>query len=141
MDTISKNRRSWNMSRIRSKNTKPELIVRSFLHGMGYRFRLHRKDLPGIPDIVLPKHKTVILVHGCFWHRHSGCNYAYSPKSNVDKWNKKFTENMLRDAKVADEIRRLGWQSITIWECDVLSGKYEDALIEKLGKIDRINNV
>ncbi|MBU1162905.1 MAG: DNA mismatch endonuclease Vsr, partial [Proteobacteria bacterium] len=86
MDIISKEKRSWNMSRIRGKDTKPEIIVRSMLHRMGYRFRLHRKDLPGKPDIVLPKYKTVIFVHGCFWHRHKGCKYAYTPKSRVKFW-------------------------------------------------------
>jgi DNA mismatch endonuclease (patch repair protein) len=92
-DTISPARRSWNMSRIRSKNTKPEIVVRSTLHKMGFRFRLHRKDLPGTPDIVLPKHNTVIFVQGCFWHRHQGCKYAYTPKSRAEFWEKKFAEN------------------------------------------------
>lgn len=119
MDTISKERRSWNMSRIRSKNTKPELIVRSLLHRLGYRFRLHRKDLPGIPDIVLPKYKTVIFVHGCFWHRHPGCKYAYTPKSNIDKWEKKFNENVQRDIHVQEKLRKLKWNTIIVWECEL----------------------
>ena len=124
------------MSRIRSKDTKPELIVRSFLHRMGYRFRLHRKDLPGIPDIVLPRYKSVILVHGCFWHRHPGCKYAYSPKSNVAKWNKKFEDNIQRDIQVKEELKVLGWTIITIWECEVLSKTYEPTLIEDLEKLN-----
>jgi DNA mismatch endonuclease, patch repair protein len=132
MDSISKKRRSWNMSRIRSKDTKPELIVRSFLHRKGYRFRLHKKDLPGIPDIVLPKFKIAVLVHGCFWHRHSGCKYAYSPKSNVAKWNKKFEDNVKRDEKVNKDLKSLGWNTITIWECEVLSGEYEYILTSEL---------
>ena len=101
VDNLTQEKRSWNMSRIKDKNTKPELVVRSILHRMGYRFRLHRKDLPGKPDIVLPKYKTVIFVHGCFWHRHKGCKYAYQPKSRVDFWQKKFKGNIdfLRSGK------------------------------------------
>ena len=87
------------MSRIRSKDTIPEVRVRSFLHRAGFRFRLHVKDLPGSPDIVLPKHRTAIFVHGCFWHRHSGCKYACTPKSRVDFWNKKFQQNIDRDRR------------------------------------------
>jgi len=83
MDNLTKEKRSWNMSRIKGKDTKPELYVRSILHSLGYRFRLHRKDLPGKPDIVLPKYQTVIFVHGCFWHRHQGCKLAYNPKSRI----------------------------------------------------------
>ncbi|MES0491809.1 MAG: DNA mismatch endonuclease Vsr, partial [Leptospirales bacterium] len=95
-DLLSKEKRSWNMSRIQGKNTKPELIVRSYLHSLGYRFRIHRKDLPGKPDIVLTKYKLVIFVHGCYWHRHKNCKLAYTPKSNVDFWLKKFDENIVR---------------------------------------------
>jgi DNA mismatch endonuclease (patch repair protein) len=86
------------MSRIKDRNTKPEIIVRKALHRLGYRFRLHRKDLPGRPDIVLPKYKTVIFVHGCYWHRHKGCKYAYTPKSRVEFWERKFKENSERDS-------------------------------------------
>ena len=98
-DILSKERRSWNMSRIRGSDTKPELLVRSLLHRMGYRFRLHRKDLPGRPDIVLPKYRTVIFVHGCFWHRHKGCKYAYTPKSRTDFWQNKFQGTVERDKR------------------------------------------
>ena len=119
MDRISKEHRSWNMSRIRSGNTKPERIVRSLLHGRGYRFRLHRKDLPGKPDIVLPKYKTVIFVHGCFWHRHKGCKYAYNPKSKVKFWNQKFTQNIERQKEVTKQLRKLKWKVLVIWECEV----------------------
>ena len=118
MDRISKEKRSWNMSRIRSKDTKPEKIVRSLLHKMGYRFRLHVRTLPGNPDIVLPKYKTVIFVHGCFWHRHPECKYAYTPKSRVDFWNKKFTQNVARHREVMMELQQLGWYYITVWECE-----------------------
>jgi len=107
------------MSHIKGKNTKPELAVRSILHRHGYRFRLHRKDLPGNPDIVLPKHKTVIFVHGCYWHRHGGCRFAYTPKSRVEFWTKKFKENVKRDRKNLAALEGLGWKISVIWECEL----------------------
>ena len=110
--------RSRNMSAIKSKNTKPEIKVRKILHSMGYRFRLHSKDLPGSPDIVLPKYKTVIFVHGCFWHRHENCKYASNPKTRKEFWNKKFTENKKRDSKIQEKIKILDWRSVVIWECE-----------------------
>ena len=110
--------RSRNMSAIKSKNTKPEIAVRKLLHSMGYRFRLHRKDLPGSPDIVLPKYKTVIFVHGCFWHRHENCKYASTPKTRKEFWNKKFNDNILRDKKNLEILSSLGWKIIIIWECE-----------------------
>jgi DNA mismatch endonuclease (patch repair protein) len=116
-DLISKERRSWNMSRIRSTDTAPERIVRSALHRLGYRFRLHRKDLPGRPDVVLPRFKLAIFVHGCFWHRHPGCRFAYAPKSNRAFWNKKFRENMRRDREKLRALRAGGWRVVVIWEC------------------------
>lgn len=119
MDRIDRQRRSWNMSRIKSKDTRPEKQVRSALHAMGYRFRLHRSKLPGRPDIVLPKYRTVVFVHGCFWHRHRGCKFAYMPKSRVGFWKKKFDENVVRDRTVTRLLRRSGWAVITIWECEV----------------------
>lgn len=118
MDSLSKEQRSWNMSRIMSRDTKPELIVRSLLHKKGYRFRVHRKDLPGRPDIVLPRFKKIIFVHGCFWHRHDGCRYAYTPKSRVDFWQDKFNQNIKRDKEVQDALLQLGWQVNIIWECE-----------------------
>ena len=118
MDSLTKERRSWNMSRIRSTNTKPEIIVRSFLHKNGFRFRLHVKDLPGHPDIVLPKYKTVIEVRGCFWHRHPGCKYATTPSSNTEFWQAKFKQNIKRDKRHAGELNALGWQVIVVWECE-----------------------
>ncbi|QDU33023.1 Very short patch repair protein [Poriferisphaera corsica] len=117
-DRISPEHRSWNMSRIRSKNTKPELIVRSLLYKMGYRFRLHRKDLPGKPDIVLPKYKTVIFVHGCYWHRHADCKLAYKPKSHIHFWQNKFSKTIKRDRLRTKQIQDLGWRVIIIWECE-----------------------
>ena len=110
--------RSMNMSAIKSKNTKPEIKVRKVLHSMGYRFRLHSKDLPGSPDIVLPKYKTVIFVHGCFWHRHDNCKYASTPKTRKEFWNKKFTENKKRDSEIQEKIKILDWRSVVIWECE-----------------------
>ena len=106
------------MSAIKSKNTKPEIKVRKVLHSMGYRFRLHSKDLPGSPDIVLPKYKTVIFVHGCFWHRHENCKYASTPKTRKEFWNKKFTENKKRDSEIQEKIKILDWRSVVIWECE-----------------------
>ncbi len=105
------------MSRIKSRDTKPEKKVRSFLHRNGYRFRLHRKDLPGRPDIVLPKYHTVIFVHGCFWHRHSGCKLAYTPKTRTAFWNEKFRKNVERDENAVSQLENAGWIVIVIWEC------------------------
>lgn len=126
MDQISPEHRSWNMSRIKGKDTKPELLVRSWLHRNGFRFRLHVKDLPGTPDIVLPKYKTVIEVRGCFWHRHPGCKFAYTPKSRSGFWNAKFAENTKRDAVTDSALKESGWRVIVIWECEIriyLNGK------------------
>ena len=111
--------RSRNMSAIKSKNTKPEIKVRKVLHSMGYRFRLHRKDLPGSPDIVLPKYKTVIFVHGCFWHRHENCKYASTPKTRKEFWESKFKANVKRDLEIQEKIKNIGWQSSVIWECEL----------------------
>ena len=119
MDTISPSKRSEIMSHIRSQDTKPEIAVRSFLHRHGFRFHLHVKSLPGHPDIVLPKYKTVIEVRGCFWHRHQGCRIATVPASNIDFWQRKFQRNIARDKKNADAIRRLGWKLIVVWECQI----------------------
>jgi len=128
-DTISKERRSWNMSRIRSEDTKPEMIVRSMLHRAGYRFRLHVKNLPGKPDIVLPKYKTVIFVHGCFWHRHKGCKYATTPSTNKKFWQQKFARNTANDKKHRRELKKLGWKVIIIWGCQL---RKPDKLINQL---------
>lgn len=106
------------MSRIRSRDTTPERLVRSLLHRMGYRFRLHRKDLPGRPDIVLSRYRSVVLVHGCYWHRHPDCRLAYTPKSNVEFWQAKFRENVSRDVRRSQELAALGWRVITVWECE-----------------------
>lgn len=118
MDTISKDARSALMSRIRSKDTKPELAVRSMLHRLGYRFRLHRKDLPGRPDIVLPRHRKIILVHGCFWHGHT-CRLASKPKSHEQYWTEKIARNQCRDACILKELQAQGWEVLELWECDI----------------------
>ena len=118
MDTLTKERRSWNMAQIRGKDTKPERIVRSILHRLGARFRLHRRDLPGNPDIVLTRYGLVVLVHGCFWHRHHRCKYAYTPKSRQDFWGQKFEQNVKRDKQVRRELKNLGWNVIVVWECE-----------------------
>jgi len=110
--------RSRNMSAIKSKNTKPEIAVRKLLHSMGYRFRLHRKDLPGSPDIVLPKYKIVIFVHGCFWHRHENCKYASNPKTRKEFWESKFKANVKRDFEIQEKIKNIGWHFVVIWECE-----------------------
>ena len=120
------------MSRIRSKNTKPEITVRSQLHRAGYRFRLHVKDLPGTPDIVLPKYNSVIFVNGCFWHRHPGCKYAYNPKTRVKFWNQKFSQNIKRQEKVQKKLETLEWKVLTIWECEVGNEKMINRIFRSL---------
>lgn len=120
-DRISKARRSWNMSRIKARDTKPEVQVRSILHRMGLRFRLHRADLPGKPDIVLVSRRTVVFVHGCFWHRHGNCRYAYSPKSRKSFWERKFAENVKRDQIQRRRLLASGWKSVVVWECELLN--------------------
>ncbi len=106
------------MARIGPKNTAPELAVRHILHRLGTRFRLHRTDLPGKPDIVLPSRKLALLVHGCFWHRHAGCPYAYMPKTRIEFWSAKFDRNVARDRVVRRQLTKLGWRVQVIWECD-----------------------
>jgi DNA mismatch endonuclease, patch repair protein len=119
MDRISEARRSWNMARIRSRNTKPEIKVRSILHRMGFRFRINVIDIPGKPDVVLPKYHSIILVHGCFWHRHPGCRYAYTPKSRIEFWENKFQDNIKRDEVVLRQLNESGWHVLRIWECEI----------------------
>lgn len=117
VDMFSAERRSEIMSRIKSTDTKPEKLVRSLVHRMGYRFRLHRKDMPGKPDLVLPRCNTVVFVHGCFWHGHT-CKSGHKPKSNKRYWNKKLDGNKERDRKNARALRRQGWKVIIVWECE-----------------------
>ena len=132
MDRISPEKRRWNMSRIRSNDTTPELMVRSFLFKHGFRFRLHVKNLPGHPDIVLPKYRTVVEVRGCFWHRHPGCKKTTTPSTHVDFWQKKFTDNIARDQRIEAELRRLGWHIIVIWECEVINGCFRQRIEKEL---------
>lgn len=122
MDILTKERRSQVMSQIRSGNTKPEMLVRRTAHALGLRFRLHRRDLPGTPDIVFPATKTALFVHGCFWHRHDNCRYAYTPKSNEAFWSQKFVRNVERDREVVNKLRHAGWRPIVIWECETKHG-------------------
>jgi len=126
IDHISPARRSWNMRKIKSKDTKPEKIVRSLLHIDGLRFRLHKKDLPGKPDIVLKKHNTVIFVNGCFWHQHKGCKRANVPKSNKVYWVDKIEKNKARDKLNISKLKKLKWKIFVVWECETKN-------IEKLG--------
>lgn len=118
-DRLSKEHRSWNMSRIRGKNTRPELQLRSLMHRSGFRFRLHDAKLPGKPDIVLPKHNTVIFVNGCYWHRHEGCPKATTPKTRTDFWQEKFRRTIERDKHKRVELMQAGWSVITVWECEL----------------------
>ena len=118
MDVMSKEQRSRCMSRIRAKDSKPEMIVRRVAHGLGYRHRLHRKDLPGKPDLVFPSRRKVIFVHGCFWHQHAGCPLASKPKTRPEYWEPKLAGNMARDRKAQAELNELGWAVLVIWECE-----------------------
>ncbi len=142
-DKISKAKRSWLMSRVASKHTKPERLVRSLLHRLGYRFTVNgpsNKTLPGRPDIVFPARKIVLFVHGCFWHRHPGCKIATTPKSNTDYWQAKFERNIERDRETETTLIETGWQVITVWECelkqlDTLAAR----LINTLPRVDSLN--
>jgi DNA mismatch endonuclease (patch repair protein) len=121
-DFLTPAQRSERMSRIRGSNTRPELALRRELHRLGLRFRLHPGHLPGKPDIVLPRHRAVVFVHGCFWHRHAGCPVATTPKSNVDYWLAKFSRNVARDREVAQQLVAAGWRVFVAWECELSSG-------------------
>lgn len=119
MDRLSPQKRSWLMSRVSSKNTKPEIAVRSLLHKLGYRFRLHASDLPGKPDIVFRKRKKVIFIHGCFWHGHLDCKYAKPPSTRADFWREKIYANRARDKRTLIQLEESGWEVLTIWECEL----------------------
>lgn len=123
------------MSLIRGRDTKPELIVRRYLHALGLRFRLHVRNLPGRPDIVLPRHRVVVFVHGCFWHQHVGCRFAVMPKNNRAFWEKKLGGNQRRDARAVATLRRAGWRVFTIWECDMKLGSLERLSRRILGAV------
>lgn len=121
MDNISKEERSRVMAAVKQKDTKPEMVVRRFLHRIGFRYRLHNSGLPGKPDLVLPRYKSVIFVHGCFWHGHTdvSCRLSRIPKSNIDFWKKKISINQTRDERIINELHALGWRVFVIWECQV----------------------
>ncbi|WP_429534477.1 very short patch repair endonuclease [Pseudomonas silensiensis] len=137
MDIVDSATRSRMMAAIRGKNTGPEIVVRRYLHAHGYRFRIHRKDLPGKPDIVMPKLRTCIFVHGCFWHRHPDCKYAYTPKSRLDFWLPKFAKNVERDLATQSALRALGWNVVIIWECET---KKIDSLRHKISEAFAANS-
>ena len=128
MDVHTKEQRSYNMSRIKGKDTKPEMLVRKFLHGNGFRYKLHDKSLPGKPDIVLPKYKTIIFVHGCFWHGHKHCKYFTVPKTNSIWWMDKINGNRANDTKAIKILKKDGWKIITVWECKLKPVKIEKTL-------------
>ncbi|MBB4279304.1 very short patch repair endonuclease [Rhizobium mongolense] len=134
MDIVTREQRSRMMSGIRGKNTGPELAVRKTAHALGYRFRLHRKDLPGSPDLVFPRKNTVVFVHGCYWHRHEGCRHCYTPKSNIEFWAAKFKKNIARDERVREELEQRGWRVVTLWECETAD---EDDLRIRLKEVFR----
>lgn len=119
MDVVDSATRSRMMAGIRSKNTKPEMTVRRYLHARGFRYRLHARGLPGSPDLVLPRYRVAIFVHGCFWHRHTDCRYATTPGSNIEQWARKFTSNMERDARKLAALEDAGWRVIVVWECEL----------------------
>ncbi len=115
---VSEEKRSWIMSRVKGRDTNPERLVRSLLHRMGYRFRVHRKDLPGTPDIVLPRYRKIIFVHGCFWHQHPGCPKSKRPASNREFWDRKFENTITRDQRNIAQLKELGWDTLIIWQCE-----------------------
>jgi len=134
-DRISPEKRSWNMSRIKGKDTKIEVQVRSWLFSKGLRFRKNDKRYPGTPDIVLPKYKTVIFINGCFWHRHENCKYATTPKTRTDFWIEKFEKNVANDELHKQQLEDMGWKVIVIWECQLHRKTFEDTMQNVLGQI------
>lgn len=134
-DIVDKASRSRMMASIRSKNTKPEIVVRRYLHAAGFRYRLHQRSLPGCPDIVLAKYRCVVFVHGCFWHRHPGCDRAYTPKTRRAFWKKKFDDNVSRDRVQLRQLRQAGWRPLVIWECQVSAVRYLKHLARKIKAI------
>jgi DNA mismatch endonuclease (patch repair protein) len=136
-DFLSPIERSERMSRIRGKDTRPELALRKVLHGLGLRYRLHGAGLAGKPDLVFARYKTVVFVHGCFWHRHGGCNIATTPKSNTPFWVGKFEKNVARDARVARILEEAGWKVLVVWECELASARKAIATGERLAALIR----
>ncbi len=134
-DVLTTKQRSFNMSRIRSSNTKPELLVRHFLFAQGYRYRINVKKLLGKPDIVLPKHRTIIFVHGCFWHGHARCKYFKIPQTRTQWWLSKINTNKANDAKAVKALRKAGWKVVVVWECGLKAAKMEKTLASLLKKM------
>ncbi len=134
-DVHSPETRSYNMSRIKGKNTKPEERVRKYLFSHGFRYRKNVSSLPGKPDIVLPKYKTCIFVNGCFWHKHEGCKYFAWPKNNADFWKKKINDNADRDLRQQQELQNLGWKVIVVWECELKGEKFEETMSSMLERM------
>lgn len=134
-DVHSKETRAFNMSRIKGKNTKPEMLVRRYLHKRGFRYNLHKKSLPGKPDIVLPKYRTVILIHGCFWHGHPNCKFFIVPKTRTEWWLEKIRGNIERDNLSSAKLIKEGWKVITIWECELKKDKVDETLAKLPGRI------
>lgn len=142
MDRLGHQHRSWNMSRIRGRDTNPERAVRSLLHRLGFRFRLHERSLPGTPDIVLSRYRTAVFVHGCFWHRHNNCRFAYTPKSRRAFWTAKFRNNQQRDARNRKALNDAGWHVLVVWECELrwesqLSRRLQAALVRHGSAVTR----
>ena len=138
MDVHDQKTRSYNMSRVKGKDTKPEEIVRKYLFSQGFRYRKNDKRLPGKPDIVLPKYKTVIFVNGCFWHKHEGCKYFVWPKSNSEFWKEKIESNIVRDKKQYEELKNAGWHVIIVWECELKKKQWMDTLERLVTEIQTI---
>jgi DNA mismatch endonuclease, patch repair protein len=136
-DVHSKETRSYNMSRIRGKDTKPELLVRKFLFARGIRYRLHDKKLPGKPDMVFPKYKTVLFIHGCFWHGHEGCRYYVTPKTNTEWWLAKINGNMIKDKNSIMQLEHQGWKVLVIWECSLKSAVFLRAMNMLAGNFEK----
>jgi DNA mismatch endonuclease (patch repair protein) len=141
-DVHDKKTRSYNMSRIRGTNTKPEMIVRKYLHAKGLRYRLHNKNLPGKPDITLSKYRSVVFINGCFWHGHEGCKYFTLPKTRTEWWKTKIEDTVKRDIRTIKDLKDLGWNPIVIWECELKPKKKEETLnnlINNIAKTNRFN--
>ncbi|WP_337154203.1 very short patch repair endonuclease [Pseudomonas protegens] len=134
-DILTSEERSLMMGKIKGQNTKPELIVRSLCHSLGGRFRLHWRDLPGTPDLVFPKYRLCLFVHGCFWHRHPECKYAYTPKTNLDFWLPKLHRNVERDREQEEALRALGWRVEVVWECETKRPELLEARLKGIFKL------
>lgn len=136
-DVHNKEQRRRNMQAIKAKDTKPEMVVRRYLHAQGFRYRLHVKNLPGKPDIVLPKYKTVIFIHGCFWHGHEGCKYYVVPKTRTEWWLEKIRRNKANDNKAANALKKAGWKVIVVWECAIKTSIITPSLKKLVEKIKK----